>query len=107
MELQPFITVTERVALGPVSRPPPRETGVLSEMAAFKILVLIEFKFSMVAKKFNEQKLLNPWLSNPGLLLFCSLRLHAAIALEGEELPSGKVRVSLISARGAEGQGRA
>lgn len=56
-------------------------------MAAFKILVLIEFlKFSMVAKKFNEQKLLNPWLSNPGLLLFCSLRLHAAIALEGEEL---------------------
>ena len=40
----------------------------------------------MVAKKFNEKKLLNPQLSNPGLLLFCNLRLHAAIALEGEDL---------------------
>ena len=40
----------------------------------------------MVARKFDLKKPLNPWLGNPGLLLFCKLRLHAAIALEWGEL---------------------
>lgn len=103
-ELQPLITVTEHVILGARQSPfPPRETGILCEIAEF----LIEFpKFSMVARKFDLKKPLNPWLGNPGLLLFCKLRLHAAIALEWGELSLREVRVSLISARSAEGQGR-